>query len=102
MKAKRGVNRTERMSPMAKRLVTALNGDWIRASALVGFAGNGKRMKRESLRRMVLRAVDEFCELGTAERKTEPNPLGGTLTFVRRNAAKLGISQQRDTRSTVK
>jgi hypothetical protein len=98
-KEKRAMNRGQPMSPMAARVYAALNENWTRASALAGFADNGKRKRqRDSMRRMILRAIDELCDMGEAERKSEPGPRGGYLNFVRRNPAKPGIPHKRHAR----
>jgi hypothetical protein len=92
---------TERLSPAAKRLAGILKDDWRDTAAITGrFAGRaGYGLKYGILRRRILHAATELCDLGKAELKTESGPDGEQVDLVRRCPAKPALSSEQAARS---
>jgi hypothetical protein len=94
---------TNGLSARARQLAAALKSDWMSSHTLADAMKEKWRLRHNAALRMAaLRASRELCEAGIAERKVEPGPKGGYLTFMRRSATNTGTSQRQNARSADK
>jgi hypothetical protein len=94
---------TTTISPRAEQLAAMLNADWLASTSIMEIMKAKWRLKREiALRVATLRASRELVDAGIAERKTEPGPSGGYVTFVRRSPTNIGVSAKARARSADK
>lgn len=87
---KRAMNvKTKGLSPRAQELAAVLNSDWQQSCDLVELIENrlikncGRRLKHDAIRKSVLRASRELCDIGIAEQKVEVGPRGGYVRHLK-------------------